>query len=309
MKMAERLAPPKLPLDELQQLIIRHRKGLRTETKIPGLTLHYVDTAMPLPVQVFYRPMVCLIAQGRKSVMVGDATLDYDPSNYLIASADMPAKGRITAATPSSPYLAFTLALDPKVVSAILMELPKDNRLEQSSARFAISQSTPEFLDAFVRLLRLLDHPSDIASLSPLIIREIHFRLLTGEHARLVRQVALRKGYAESVSKAIDWIRQNYAKPLHIDELAGIANMSSASLYRHFKVMTTMSPIQYQKQLRLQEARRILVSEMQDAAAAGFTVGYESPSQFSREYRRLFGAPPRQDVARVRGSEKQVATR
>lgn len=286
-------------LRELQLQIGRHCRGSQTETAVPGLTLLRSDTVISTPVQLVYRPMVCVIAQGRKQVMLNAETFRYDAAKYLISSVDLPVSSRVVKATPQCPYLALSLALDLEVLSTVFLEMAAEPPQTEIPRALAVTRVTPELLDGFVRLLRLLDRPVEIAPLAPLIVREILYRLLRGEQGVMLRQIALRESRTQQVVRAINWIRQNYAKPFRISALVRVSNMSAPSLHRHFKAVTAMSPLQYQKQIRLQEARRILVSERQDAASAGFSVGYGSPSQFSREYCRLFGAPPRQDAERL----------
>jgi AraC-like DNA-binding protein len=192
------------------------------------------------------------------------------------------------------------LELDPKLLATILLELPKSRKETGMCRGIAVSPGSPELLEAFVRLVRLLDSPADIVPLAPLVVREIYYRLLTGEQATMLRQIALQESRLPQVLRVIEWIRQNYAKPLHIATLARLASMSPASLHRQFKAVTAMSPLQYQKQVRLQEAQNIMVSKSTDVASAGYEVGYGSPSQFSREYHRMFGTPPRQHMNQVR---------
>ena len=297
-------------LKQLQRQIARHCTGSQTTTAIPGLTLLRSDGVMTSPVQAIYTPMVCLIAQGRKQVMLGGETLEYDAAKYLVSSVDLPVSGRITEATPSRPYLALSLSLDADALASLLLQIRSAQAPGGAFVRpapvpraLAITSAMPDLLDAFVRLLRLLDRPAEVEALAPLIVREILFRLLTGAHAPMLRQIALRESRTQQVVRAINWIRRNYARPLHIGDLVSVAHMSPPSLYRHFKAVTAMSPLQYQKQIRLQEARRQLVSQQQDAAAVAFAVGYGSPSQFSREYRRLFGTSPRQDATRLMREE------
>ena len=287
-------------LDELKHLIARHSTGRYTPTAIPGLTLLRADAVSTSPTRVVAPPMVCVIAQGGKRVVIGRSILEYDEARCLIVSVDLPVMTSITSATPERPYLALSLALDAQVLAALLLDLPTQRPAPRPSRGIAVTRHSPELLDAFVRLVRLLDRPADIDVLVPLIVREIYFRLLTGAHAAVLRQVALPTSRTERVTHAIGWIRQNYAKPLRVAALARLAGMSSASLYRYFRAITAMSPLQYRRQIRLQEARHLLLSQKEDATSAAFTVGYGSPSQFSREYRRLFGAPPRRDVERLR---------
>jgi len=287
-------------LGELQGLLKRHATGPLISTQIPGLTLMRADAVSTCMVAAVYPPMVCIIAQGNKQVTVGNATLNYDAGDYLVTSVDLPVSGWVKSATPKRPYLALGLELDPKLVATILLELPKSRKETGLCRGIAVSRSSPELLEAFVRLVRLLDSPADIVPLAPLVVREIYYRLLTGEQATMLRQVALQESRLPQVLRGIGWIRQNYAKPLHIATLARLASMSPASLHRQFKAVTAMSPLQYQKQVRLQEAQNIMVSKSTDAASAGYEVGYGSPSQFSREYHRMFGTPPRQHMNQMR---------
>jgi len=283
-------------LTELQDLISRHVTAPQSSSAVPGLNLLQADTVSPCSVQTVYSPMVCIIAQGRKRVVVGNATLDYDAAQYLISSVHLPVSGNVTEATPDRPYLALSLALDPKILGSFLLELPWGQRNRNPTRGIAVSRCAPDLLEIFVRLARLLDRPAEIGPLAPLMIREIHYRLLIGDHADMLREIAVQESRTAQIMRVIDWIRQNFARPLQIRTLTRLAGMSPASLHRHFKAITSMSPLQYQKQLRLQEARHLLVSGNDNAAAAGYAVGYGSPSQFSREYHRLFGQPPRQDI-------------
>lgn len=287
-------------LEELRRLLESHAAGPLRSTPVPGLTLMRADAVSPCMIAAVYSPMVCIVAQGSKQVVVGNATLNYDAGRYLISSVDLPVSGRVTSATPEHPYLALGLELDPKLLATVLLELPKSREETNLSRGVAVSPNFPELLQAFVRLVQLLDSPADIAPLAPLITREILYRLLTGEQAIMLRQIALGESRLPQVLRVIEWIRQNYAKPLHIATLAHLASMSPASLHRQFKAVTAMSPLQYQKQIRLQEARHIMVSTDADAASAGYAVGYGSPSQFSREYHRMFGTPPRRHTTQVR---------
>jgi AraC-like DNA-binding protein len=292
-------------LAELQRLLERHATGSIKSTQVPGLALMRADAVSSCAIAAVYSPMVCIIAQGSKQVVVGNATLDYDPGNYLISSVDLPVSGRVTSATPEHPYLALGLQLDPKLLAAVFLELPEGRAQTSLSRGVAVSPVSSELLEAFARLLRLLDAPADIPPLAPLVVREIFYRLLTGEQASMLRQIALPESRLPQVIRVVEWIRNNYARPLHIGQLARLAHMSPASLHRQFKAVTAMSPLQYQKQVRLQEAQYIMVSRDADAASAGFAVGYGSPSQFSREYHRMFGTPPRQHTNQVR-SEREL---
>ena len=288
------------PLDDLQLLLSRHATQPLTPTAIPGLTLMRVDAVSVCTIPAVYTPMLCIIAQGSKQVVVGSTTLHYNTGRYLVSSVDLPASGRVTEATPTHPYLALGLDLDPMLLATLFLDLPRSQKLPALSRGVAVSPVSPELLEPFVRLLRLLETPADIAPLAPLILREILYRLLTGDQAAMLSQIALGEHRVTQVLRVIDWIRSHFARPLGTTALARLAGMSPASLHRHFKAVTAMSPLQYQKQIRLQEARSLMVSGNVDAASAGYAVGYSSPSQFSREYHRLFGAPPRQHIERMR---------
>ncbi|WP_269434423.1 AraC family transcriptional regulator [Vineibacter terrae] len=256
-----------------------------------------------MPLHVLHRPAVCFVAQGRKQVMVGEGIYVYDKAQYLVVSVDVPVVGQILKANPRSPYLCLRLDLDPAILGALLLESglrAGDSR--QSGPALGLSATTAELLDAATRLLRLLAAPRDIAILAPLVEREILYRLLVGQQAARLRQVAFADSRLQQVNRAIGWIKRNFARPFSIDVVAAEACMSPSALHQHFKSITAMSPLQYQKQLRLQDARRLILSEAADAATAGRAVGYDSPSQFSREYGRLFGAPPRRDIARLKAT-------
>ena len=289
------------PLSELQQLISRHCNAGRVVTKIPRVSLVRAD-APSIPVQVLYQPLLCVIAQGSKRAMLGDAVFEYNAAQYLVVSLDLPVSGAVHEASPEKPYLAFALSLDPAMLASMLLEMSERADYASPTAAMAVSPITSELLDPVVRLLRLLDEPRDIAMLAPLLEREILYRLLTGEQGAMLRQIALADSRVSQVSRATDWIRRNYSQPFSMETLAQVASMSSSSLHRHFKAVTNLSPLQYQKQIRLQEARARLLSQQGDAATIGLAVGYESPSQFGREYSRLFGAPPGRDAARLRGT-------
>lgn len=248
-----------------------------------------------------HRPAVCIVAQGLKQVMLGDLTYEYDRSRYLVVSMDVPIIGRIVRASRDEPYLCLRLDLDPAVLSTLWIEsgLPAPNDGAPGPS-LMLSDAGDDLLDAAARLLALLDTPADIGMLAPLIEREILYRLMTGEQAARLREIAHGEGRMRQVGRAIDWIKRRYRDPFDMSALAAHAGMSASALHAHFKSVTRMSPLQYQKQLRLQQARGLMLMQAMDAASAGHAVGYESPSQFNREYRRLFGAPPLRDVARLR---------
>ncbi|WP_029014043.1 AraC family transcriptional regulator [Niveispirillum irakense] len=258
-------------------------------------------------IHTLHQPALCIIAQGSKRVMVGDLVLTYDRAKYLVVSVDLPVIGQVLEASADAPYLCFRLDLDPTVLAGLLLEQPA--AAVPAAATMApgpglsLGVCDPDIMDAVIRLLRLLDQPAHIPVLAPLVEREILYRLLCADGASRLRQIAMGESRLAQVNRAIDWIKRHYDQPFSGDAVADAAGMSVSALHEHFKAVTAMSPLQYQKQLRLQEARRLILAAAMDAATAGFRVGYESPSQFSREYRRLFGAPPLRDVARLRAAQ------
>ncbi len=247
---------------------------------------------------------VCVVARGRKQVLSGGAVLVYDAMNYLVASVDLPVIGQVVDASPEQPYLCFKMTLDPAVIGDLLLQLGGEPALAQDAGpligAMAVSSVNPPLLDAVMRMVRLLDAPRDAAVLAPLIEREILYRMLLGDQGPRLAQIARADGRMRQVKRAIGWIQQHFAQPFSIEELAAEARMSPSALHRHFKSVTALSPLQYQKQIRLQEARKLILAQRLDAGSAGHAVGYDSPSQFSREYARLFGAPPLRDAARLR---------
>ena len=288
-------------MDHLASLIARHapEDGVH---EMPVLGLALIRYSGPTDrVPTLYQPAVCIIAQGAKVVMLASETYRYDCASHLVISVDLPLTGQVVEASPERPYLCVRIDLEPALLNELMLQHPPAPGGEGSRG-LHLSRSTPEFVDAAARLLRLLERPQDTAALAPLIRREIHYRLLTGDQAGIVRQIGTPDSRLSQVNRAIAWIRTNFDRPFSIEAVAREAGMSASALHHHFKTVTAMSPLQYQKQLRLQEARRLMLGEAQDAQAAGFAVGYESPSQFSREYARLFGAPPARDAARLRAS-------
>ena len=285
------------PLEELQGNILRHAAAPVTQTAIAGLTLYHADCEVPSSAQLIYTPMVCLMAQGEKKVFLGDSVFRYTPSTYLISSVDLPVTGMVCNLEPGRPYLALSLAIDISVLGELLLAMPARESAEEPTCGLAMGRVDAVLLDCFVRLTRLLEEPQSAEYLAPLITREVLYRLLLGDQAHTLRQIATRDSRTAQVARVIRCLRERYAEPFSMRALCAVANMSPASLHRHFRAVTAMSPLQYQKRVRLQEARRLLVAEGQDAATAAFHVGYASPSQFSREYSRVFGSPPRQDAA------------
>ena len=285
---------------QMIELIEKHAAGREgvSECGIPRVKLFRATTPTE-PLHALHEPAICLVVQGKKRVLIGDEALDYDSSRFLTASVDVPVIGQVIEATPEKPYLCLKLEIDRPMLAALALELGPDDAAEPPPG-VALSPVTDELLDSALRLLRLADTPRDIPVLAPLAERELLYRLLAGEYGARLRQLAHADSKLSQVNRAIQWIKTNYREPFSIETLAQEARMSASALHAHFKKVTSLSPLQYQKQMRLQEARRLIFAEALDAASAAHEVGYESPSQFSREYRRLFGAPPMQDVTRLR---------
>ena len=272
----------------------------RHETALAGLTLVRTNAPSQLLPSV-YEPSLCIVVQGRKLAMLADEAYVYDPLNYLVVSVTLPMKGQIVVATAERPYLCLRLALDTRLIGELLLQLGPTAVTKPSSDRgLFLAKTNAPFLDAVIRLVRLADDPRHVAVLAPLAVREIHYRVLVGEWGHRLRELCIADSQAQRIAGAIQMLKVRFAEPLRIDDLASIAHMSVSSLHHRFKAVTAMSPVQFQKQLRLHEARRLMLTEGLEAAAAAHRVGYESASQFSREYRRLFGAPPRREIDAVR---------
>lgn len=248
-------------------------------------------------------PALCVVAQGSKATLLGSNVYHYDPANFLITTAALPIASRITTASDDYPYLGVVVRLDPVLVGSVMVEAGHPtSRTRAGVTAFGVSALDAEVLDAVVRLVRLLDAPREARFLAPLIRREIVYRLLLGEQGDRVRQIATLGGDTSRIAEAIARLRRDFDRPLRIDDLARDLGMSVSGFHHHFKQVTAMSPLQFQKQLRLQEARRLMLGEDLDAASAGYQVGYDDASHFNREYKRLFGLPPMRDVARLRGA-------
>jgi len=296
---------PSLRLDAarvaLADLIERYCTGDGPQpTPIPGLSL-FRASSTSTPICAVYRSILAIAAQGSKRLSIADEKFQYDGGHYLITSVDLPVIGQITEASPERPYLCAVFDMDARKIGELAgtMQLPAPPP-GSGSLGLGVSPLTDSVMEALLRIVRLLDTPQDIPVLAPLYEQELLYRLLTGEQGLRLRSIAAADSQSHRTARAIDWIKNNFDQPLSIDALAEAANMSKSSLHHHFKALTAMSPLQYQKQLRLQEARKMMLTEALDAATVARRVGYESPSQFSREYRRLFGAPPLRDIARMR---------
>lgn len=281
---------------------IANAEGI-TRTIIPFLSIIRRSQQTSL-IPVVLTPAFCLILQGSKKLLLGQDIIQYHAGDYLASMIDIPASAQIIGATKQSPYIGLRIDFTTKEIASVMMEAGinvKLNDKKLSTGAF-IGKSDADLLDLFIRLLKLIDKPQEAGFLSELIKREMIFRLLSGDYGHLFYQQVLFNQQADGVGKAIEWIKENYARSFTIEELAKSNNMSISGLHHKFKAITTMGPLQYQKQLRLQEARRLMLSGSMDATAAALEVGYESPSQFTREYRRLFGLPPLRDIKAVRES-------
>lgn len=268
-------------------------------TDIQGLSFFRYE-APTEPVSYMHDPSVCLVAQGAKRVLLADEEYMYDANHYLITSVGLPVVSCVLEASREIPTLGLVMRVDLRGVAKLLVDsnLPMP-RSSQSGRGMAVSEVSQPLLTAFNRLIDLLDEPDDIPILAPLIEREILYRMLVGDQAARLRQMATAGSQGHQISRAIDWLRENYSKAIKMEALAEQTGMSTSTFHHHFRSVTSMTPLQYQKWLRLHEARRLMLTEHQDAASASFQVGYESPSQFSREYKGLFGAPPVRDIKRL----------
>jgi AraC-like DNA-binding protein len=288
-------------IESLRRSIARWTdKSERVETAVPGLTL-YQRAEPTQPASAMYEPSVCVVAQGAKRVMLGDDVFVYDQKHFLITSVDLPTVVQIIKASREKPCTGIVLKLDQRVISQLMVDsnLPPP-RPQQSSRGMAAGEVTLPLVTAIQRLVDLLSEPKDIPILAPIMQREISYRLLVSDQGARLRQMASVGSQSQQIARAIDWLKGNFTKPLRIDDLAAQVNMSTSTFHHHFRQLTAMSPLQYQKWLRLNEARRLMLAEKQDATSAAFQVGYESPSQFSREYSRLFGSPPLRDITHIR---------
>ncbi|WP_440872157.1 AraC family transcriptional regulator N-terminal domain-containing protein [Vibrio diabolicus] len=272
------------------------------DTEIPGLRFSRWATPTP-PTSYTHNPSICLIAQGRKRVLLGEDSFVYDANHFLISSVDLPIIANIIEASEDKPYLGVIMELDLTEISQLIVDSELTfNQSKEAQKGIAVGELSEPLLDAFLRLIELLDEGQSIKILAPIIKREIFYRLLITEQGARLNQIVTAGSHSHQIAKAIDWLKNNFVKPLSVSELAAYSGMSKSAFYTHFRSMTSMTPLQFQKKLRLSEARRLMLIENLDAMATTFKVGYESPSQFSREYSRLFGAPPSKDIKSLRES-------
>lgn len=300
-KKADNVSPTAPTLEALKSTIARlTEKDDRLATAVPGLSLFRACEPTQLTA-ILYEPSICMVFQGAKRVILGDETYIYDPERFLLTSVDLPTVVQIISASKNKPYFGLKLKLDVREISQLLVDgsIPAP-RTQQAARGMATGEVTLPLLTAIQRLIDLLDEPRDIPILAPLIQREICYRLLTGDLGARLRQIASSGSLSNQIAQAIQWLRTHFSQPLHIENLATQVNMSRSAFHHHFRSLTAMSPLQYQKNLRLNEARRLMLLEHLDATSAALQVGYESPSQFSREYSRMFGAPPLRDISTLR---------
>jgi len=293
--------------EELVERIARAVSEDGTAEPLEGLHLNRSSSPTE-PVYGVSKPAFCVIAQGSKEILLGDHRYRYDPAHYLITTAELPVAGQITEASEERPYLSLRLELDPALVGSVMVEsdhpAPRDHAAVKA---IDVSPLDAGLLDAVVRLLRLLDSSTEARFLAPLVTREIVYRLLIGEQGGRLRHTAVLGGHRHLIARALERLRKDFDRPLRIEDVARELGMSVSGFHHHFKALTAMSPLQFQKQMRLQEVRRLMLGEDLDAASAGYRVGYSDASHFNREYKRLFGAPPVRDVERLREAAMVIA--
>lgn len=287
----------------LAALVARHTKpngNLIYPTAIAPLSFSRSNASSAIIYQD-YEPRLAILVQGKKNIVLGEETYPYEIGQCLVVSVDLPIGGCIVEATTDQPYLGLKLTLDPMQLCEMAAQMNFSSAKKENSVRgLFVSNADPTLLDCALRLSKLLDTPQDIPMLAPMMIRELYYRLLIGEQSEAVRQIATSGSSMQRIAEAIKRIKSKFTQPMRVEDLAKQVRMSTSSFHQHFKQVTSMSPLQYQKQLRLLEARRLMLTEDCDATSAAYQVGYESPSQFSREYSRLFGAPPMRDIERLR---------
>ncbi|WP_299401923.1 AraC family transcriptional regulator [uncultured Roseobacter sp.] len=289
-------------VDSLAQMIARlvEKDGIHA-TPVPKLDL-IRSTKQTQDLHAVHEPALCIVVQGAKRVMIADHIYDYDAAKYLVVSFDLPIIGQITQATPAAPYLCIRFGIDPAVLSDLAATIPWEPKPLTKGPGVFLGETTPDILDAATRLVALVESPDDIPALAKLYEREILYRVIRAPGGQAVLRSVYGPGQGRQIARAIALIKKNYREPFELARLAEEAHLQPSALHHHFKSVTLMSPLQYHKRLRLQEARRLMLFEARSAAQAAFSVGYESPSQFSREYRRQFGQPPMKDIEALTGS-------
>jgi AraC-like DNA-binding protein len=295
-----------------EELVERISRAIREDGIAEPLEgLHLARSSRPLEaVHSVLEPSLCVIAQGSKEVLLGDSRYRYDPAHYLITTVELPRVSQILEASKERPYLSVRLQLAPALVGSVMVEAGLTALPADTYARaIAVSPLDANLLDAVVRVIRLLDSPAEAPVLMPLIMQEIVYRLLMGAQGSRLRHLVILGGYSPHITKAVERLRQDFDQPLRIEQIAHDLGMSVSGFHHHFKAVTEMSPLQFQKQLRLQEARRLMLVDRLDAASAAFRVGYHDASHFNREYKSLFGIPPMRDVQRLREAARESANR
>lgn len=296
-------------LQSSQQELIEHiKRAVRTDGRaepLPGLSLHRSSTPGE-PLHSVYDPVFCVIAQGSKELFLGSERYLYDAAHYLIVTANVPVAAHVLEASPARPYLSLRLKLDPLLVSSVMVEAGHTGLPQRASVRaINVSPLDADLLDAVVRLVRVAESPGEAHFMAPLITREIIYRLLVGEQCDRLRYIVVQNGHSHHIARAIEQFCREFDRPLPIERVAQELGMSVSSFHHHFKAATALSPLQFQKRLRLQEARRLMLGEALDATSAAYRVGYDDASHFNREYKRLFGLPPLRDVERLREAARQ----
>ncbi len=294
----ERLARTNSLLKE--KLLLRLPEPGRYPTAIEGFMISRRHDAKELE-NCVYKPLVAVVLQGSKRSVIGSEEYRYGENHCLVIGVDIPSANHVLFASPEKPFLAMTLDLDKYLITQLAAEIPPSSRFENGSYKgMAVVEVDPDVLDAFLRLVELLDRPEQIPVLAPMIIREIHYRLLIGPQGERLRMINTLGTQSNQIARSITWLKENYKEPLQVDELARKVNMATSTFHRHFRQVTTLSPLQFQKRMRLFEAQRRMLVENEDASIAALAVGYESPTQFNREYKRQFGEPPHRHVNQIR---------
>jgi AraC-like DNA-binding protein len=292
---------------QMKDIILKHlpKTGSYTTSNLGGMFPYRNDVGNKIE-HCFFEPFIVVIVQGQKCATVGSEKIIYAENQCLVTGVDLPVASYITNASHENPHLAVTLPVDKFLISQLLTEVPSVGVEDISFKALAICDLDEHTLDAFLRLLRLIDIPDQAKVLAPMIIREIHYRILIGPLSSRLRMICTYGTQSHQIAEAVDWLKKNYAKPLNIDDLADWVNMSSSTFRKQFKLVTTLSPLQYQKRLRLYEAHRLMLSGAHNATTVCYTVGYESPTQFNREYKRIFGEPPRTNIRKLRINIKRT---